>query len=167
MSRDFHPDLRKSPLQFNPNLDIRDFNEPEKKPVKEEKVAKNEIAKAEAKLVVNNSAPADVVTMNNLLGLTQSHIDDDNACRDVVNKLTDELNDSIRLMSIKELIEYLKVKIREREFHVDCIFKAYSFIQKSEFAREMFAGSNRKERIVEVSDRKRITGLLNMLNNTD
>ena len=154
-------------LDFNPNLDIGDFNEPEKKPVKEEKVAKNEIAKAEAKLVVNNSAPADVVTMNNLLGLTQSHIDDDNACRDVVNKLTDELNDSISLMSIKELIEYLKVKIREREFHVDCIFKAYSFIQKSEFAREMFAGSNRKERIVEVSDRKRITGLLNMLNNTD
>jgi hypothetical protein len=154
-------------LDFNPDLNIDDFNEPEKKPVKEEKVAKNEIAKAEAKLVVNNSAPADVVTMNNLLGLTQSHIDDDNACRDVVNKLTDELNDSIRLMSIKELIEYLKVKIREREFHVDCIFKAYSFIQKSEFAREMFAGSNRKERIVEVSDRKRITGLLNMLNNTD
>ena len=154
-------------LDFNPNLNIDDFKEPEKKPVKEEKVAKNEIAKAEAKLVVNNSAPADVVTMNNLLGLTQSHIDDDNACRDVVNKLTDELNDSIRLMSIKELIEYLKVKIREREFHVDCIFKAYSFIQKSEFAREMFAGSNRKERIVEVSDRKRITGLLNMLNNTD
>ena len=154
-------------LDFNPDLNIDDFKEPEKKPVKEEKVAKNEIAKAEAKLVVNNSAPADVVTMNNLLGLTQSHIDDDNACRDVVNKLTDELNDSIRLMSIKELIEYLKVKIREREFHVDCIFKAYSFIQKSEFAREMFAGSNRKERIVEVSDRKRITGLLNMLNNTD
>lgn len=154
-------------LDFNPDLNIDDFKEPEKKPTKEEKVAKNEIAKAEAKLVVNNSAPADVVTMNNLLGLTQSHIDDDNACRDVVNKLTDELNDSIRLMSIKELIEYLKVKIREREFHVDCIFKAYSFIQKSEFAREMFAGSNRKERIVEVSDRKRITGLLNMLNNTD
>ena len=70
-------------------------------------------------------------------------------------------------MSIKELIEYFKAKVREREFHVDCIFKAYSFVQKSEFAREMFAGSNRKERIIEASDRKRITGLLNMLNQTD
>ena len=70
-------------------------------------------------------------------------------------------------MSIKDLLDYLKTKIREREFHVDCIFKAYSFVQKSEFAREMFAGSNRKERIIEASDRKRITGLLNMLNQTD
>jgi hypothetical protein len=31
----------------------------------------------------------------------------------------------------------------------------------------MLVGSTRKERIIEVSDRKRITGLLNMLNNTD
>ena len=110
---------------------------------------------------------SDVVTMNNLLGLTQSHINDDNECRACVSRLTQELNDSIHLMSIKDLIDYLKVKIREREFHVDCIFKAYAFIQKSEFAREMLVGSTRKERIIEVSDRKRITGLLNMLNNTD
>ena len=122
---------------------------------------------AENSLVAGNVATSDVVTMNNLLGLTQSHINDDNECRAAVNMLTQELNDSIHLMSIKDLIDYLKVKIREREFHVDCIFKAYAFIQKSEFAREMLVGSTRKERIIEVSDRKRITGLLNMLNNTD
>ena len=75
--------------------------------------------------------------------------------------------EAILPMSIKDLIDYLKVKIREREFHVDCVFKAYSFIQKSEFAREMLVGSSRKERIIEVSDRKRITGLLNMLNKTE
>ena len=122
---------------------------------------------SEAALVASNVGRPDVVTMNNLLGLTQSHINDDNECRAVVSRLTQELNDSIHLMSIKDLIDYLKVKIREREFHVDCIFKAYAFIQKSEFAREMLVGSTRKERIIEVSDRKRITGLLNMLNNTD
>jgi hypothetical protein len=104
--------------------------------------------------------------MNNLLAITQSHIQDDNDCREVIENLTDELNNSIHLMSIKEILEYLKVKLREREFHVDCIFKAYSFIQRSEYAREMFVGSHRKERIIEASDRKRISGLLSMLNDT-
>ena len=151
MSFDFSPDLTPEPKK-------------EKTPP-----AKAEIVNtgAESSLVAGNVSTSDVVTMNNLLGLTQSHINDDNECRRVVSKLTQELNDSIQLMSIKDLIDYLKVKIKEREFHVDCIFKAYAFIQKSEFAREMLVGSSRKERIIEVSDRKRITGLLNMLNSTD
>ena len=147
-----------------------DFN-PDLKPANKETTSmkKSEVVNtsSEASLVTTNIGSSDIVTMNNLLGLTQSHINDDNECRMVVSKLTQELNDSIQLMSIKDLIDYLKVKIKEREFHVDCIFKAYAFIQKSEFAREMLVGSTRKERIIEVSDRKRITGLLNMLNNTD
>jgi hypothetical protein len=149
------------PFDFNPDLSIE-------KPEKESEVKKTSVANTnEAALVTTNVGNSDVVTVNNLLGLTQSHINDDNECRMVVSKLTEELNNSIQLMSIKDLIDYLKVKIKEREFHVDCIFKAYAFIQKSEFAREMLVGSTRKERIIEVSDRKRITGLLNMLNNTD
>lgn len=147
-----------------------DFD-PDINPTKEDKsttnITKADLISSESALVATNVSNSDIVTMNNLLGLTQSHINDDNECRMVVSKLTKELNDSIQLMSIKDLIDYLKVKIREREFHVDCIFKAYAFIQKSEFAREMLVGSTRKERIIEVSDRKRITGLLNMLNNTD
>ena len=150
-----------------------DFN-PDLEPVKEE--TKKETPKAQAQvlnvsneavLVAGNVSSSDIVTMNNLLGITQSHIQDDIECRAMVSKLTQELNDSIHLMSIRDLLDFLKVKIREREFHVDCIFKAYSFIQKSEWSREMLVGSSRKERIIEVSDRKRITGLLNMLNSTD
>lgn len=152
MSFDFDPDLTPEPKK-----------EKKAPPIKTEVVDTS----AESALVAGNVTTSDVVTMNNLLGLTQSHINDDNECRACVSRLTQELNDSIHLMSIKDLIDYLKVKIREREFHVDCIFKAYAFIQKSEFAREMLVGSTRKERIIEVSDRKRITGLLNMLNNTD
>jgi len=150
-------------FDFNPDLT------PEPKKEKPTPVVKSEIVDVaqENSLVAGNAGNSDVVTVNNLLGITQGHINDDNECRAVVNMLTQELNDSIQLMSIKDLIDYLKVKIREREFHVDCIFKAYAFIQKSEFAREMLVGSTRKERIIEVSDRKRITGLLNMLNNTD
>ena len=150
-------------FDFDPDLNIE-------KPAKEEaKVETKPVVNtvSESAIVATNIGNSDIVTMNNLLGLTQSHINDDNECRMVVSKLTEELNNSIQLMSIKDLIDYLKVKIKEREFHVDCIFKAYAFIQKSEFAREMLVGSTRKERIIEVSDRKRITGLLNMLNNTD
>ena len=147
-------------FDFNPDLQID-----EKEVKRETKV--NNLAQQEAALVVNNTVSSDVVTMNNLLGITQSHINDDNKCREVIEDLTDELNSSIHLMSIKEILEYLKIKLREREFHVDCIFKAYTFIQRSEYAREMFVGSHRKERIIEASDRKRITGLLNMLNDTD
>lgn len=149
-------------FDFNPDLEI-----PSKKKKSEKKVTSAPDIAHEATIVKAAAPPSDVVTVNNLLGITQSHIQDDNECRAVINRVTDELNNSIHLMSIKDLLDYLKVKIREREFHVDCIFKAYSFIQRSEFAREMLVGSTRKERIIEVSDRKRITGLLNMLNNTD
>ena len=150
-------------FDFNPDLTSDDMANMKEAAIAEEKRI---AAKAEAALVAN-SGNAEVVTMNNLLNITQSHVADDTKCRQVVETLTNELNNSIHLMSIKEILEYLKIKLREREFHVDCIFKAYAFIQKSEFAREMLVGSTRKERIIEVSDRKRITGLLNMLNQTD
>ena len=143
-----------------------DFN-PDLNEVKEDKVKKNDdinISQSEASLVLSGAVSQDVVTINNLLGLTQSHINDDIECRKTVSELTEELNNSIHLMSIKEILEYLKIKIREREFHVQCIFKAYEFIQRSEYAREAFIGNNRKEKIIQASDRSRIAGLLNILN---
>ena len=143
-------------FDFNPDLT------PEGSKEKTKKIDKVETS--EAALVASNATNSEVVTMNNLLGITQSHINDDNKCRAIIEDLTDELNNSIHLMSIKEILEYLKVKLKEREFHVDCIFKAYAFIQRSEYAREMFIGSHRKERIIEASDRSRISGLLSMLN---
>ena len=150
MAFDFNPDL-------TPEKEV-------KAPTKENK--KSEVEKSEASLISANLGNTEVVTMNNLLGLTQSHIEDDNKCREVMEVLTEELNNSIHLMSVKEILEYLKIKLREREFHVDCIFKAYAFVQKSEFSREMFIGSRRKERIIEATDRSRISDLLSMLNST-
>ena len=152
-------------FDFNPDLT------PEEE-VKESKKQKNNnlddaVVQSEASLIVHNTGTSDVVTINNLLTLTQSHIKDDNECRETIKDLTDELNNSIHLMSLKEMLEYLKIKIKEREFHVSCIFKAYAFIQRSEYAREMFIGSNRKERIIEATDRRRITNLLSMLNDTN
>lgn len=154
-------------FDFNPDLSADDMKPTKAKPVKKESVSEeSKVMKTEAILVSSGMNNAEVVTMNNLLNITQSHVADDNKCREVVEDLTEELNNSIHLMSIKEILEYLKIKLREREFHVDCIFKAYAFIQRSEYSREMFIGSNRKEKIIEATDRKRITGLLNMLNDT-
>ena len=149
-------------FDFNPDL----TPDEEVKTPHKEKEKKSEVVKSEASLISANVGNTEIVTMNNLLGLTQSHIEDDNKCREVMETLTDELNNSIHLMSVKEILEYLKIKLREREFHVDCIFKAYAFVQRSEFSREMFVGSHRKERIIEATDRKRINGLLSMLNET-
>lgn len=149
-------------FDFNPDLNPEDLNP--SKPPKQKKEAVRPCIQTEASLVAGNVVNSEVVTMNNLLNITQSHVEDDNNCRDVVETLTNELNSSIGLMSIKEILEYLKIKLKEREFHVDCIFKAYAFIQRSEYSREMFIGSNRKERIIEATDRKRINGLLSMLN---
>ena len=153
-------------FDFNPDLDVNDMESKAKKPIKENADNKSDVMKTEAIIVSSGFNNSEVVTMNNLLNITQSHVADDNKCREVIEDLTEELNNSIHLMSIKEILEYLKIKLREREFHVDCIFKAYAFIQKSEYSREMFIGSNRKEKIIEATDRKRITGLLNMLNET-
>ena len=153
-------------MAFDFNPDLTPEEDTKEKVTKVNEVSK-EVAQTEASLVTyNTSGTSDVVTINNLLNLTQSHIADDNECRETIKALTDELNSSIHLMSIKEILEFLKVKIREREFHVGCIFKAYAFIQRSEYAREMFIGSNRKERIIEATDRKKIQGLLSMLNDT-
>lgn len=149
-------------FDFNPDIKIEDEGSKTKKIGSKKN---SEVVAYEGQLVSSNQN-SDVVTMNNLLNITQSHISDDTRCRDVIEVLTEELNNSIHLMSIKEIIEYMKVKLREREFHVDCIFKAYAFIQRSEYAREMFIGSRRKERIIEASDRKDIRDLLDMLNDT-
>lgn len=146
-------------VDFNPDFSIE---EPIKanKPEKSTQVVYN----TESELILSGTSNQNIVTVNNLLGLTKSHIDDDNECREIINQVTDELVNSIHLMSVKELLEFLKIKIREREFHVQCIFKAYDFINKSEYAREAFIGNNRKERIIEATDRTKITNLLTILN---
>ena len=154
-------------FDFNPDLNPEDLEPPKVKKKSDKEENKPDVMKTEAIIVSNGLSNSEVVTMNNLLNITQSHVADDNKCREVVEDLTEELNNSIHLMSIKEILEYLKIKLREREFHVDCIFKAYAFIQRSEYSREMFIGSNRKERIIEATDRKRINGLLTMLNDSN
>lgn len=151
MAFDFDPDLS---AEVEANVSRKETTSPSKTEV---------ISNQETNIVLNGTMNQDVVTVNNLLALTQSHMQDDLECRRVVEDLTEELNNSIQLMSTKDLLDYLKIKIREREFHVQCIFKAYDFIQKSEYAREAFAGSDRRERIINATSQNKIKGLLNIL----
>lgn len=145
-------------MDFNPNLD--DNNTPNK--------PKQEILPSvyePTSIVVESSRQnKELISMGGLLGLTKGHIEDDMRCKNDVERLTRAIDDIQHLLSPKELIEYLKVKLHEREFHVDCIFKAYAIIQKTDMAKEMMAGADRRERIIEATDRTKINYLLGKLN---
>ena len=114
--------------------------------------------------VIVTQPSKDVMSMNNLLAITQSHMDEDALTRSSISRYKDLLDENAHLMGIKDIIEYLKFLQRQREFHMDCIFKAYQLVQKTELAREMLIGSSRKERIIEATDRTRINKLIGMIN---
>lgn len=147
-------------MDFNPNID-------ESNQVKntEEIINKPPVVYEPTSVVLeSNRQNKELISMGGLLGLTKSHIEDDLKCKKDVERLSQAIDDVQHLLSPKELIEYLKVKLHEREFHVDCIFKAYSIIQKTDMAKEMMAGSERRERIIEATDRTKINYLLGKLN---
>lgn len=146
-------------MDFNPNLDdneIPKITQPESKPAT--------TYEPTSIVVESNRQNKELISMGGLLGLTKGHIEDDMKCKQDIERLSKAIDDIQHLLSPKELIEYLKVKLHEREFHVDCIFKAYSIIQKTDMAKEMMAGSERRERIIEATDRTKINYLLGKLN---
>lgn len=118
---------------------------------------------AQAPVIVTQPSK-DVMSMNNLLAITQSHMEEDALTRSSIAQYKNLLDENAHLMGIKDIIEYLKFLQRQREFHMDCIFKAYQLVQKTELAREMLIGSSRKERIIEATDRPKINKLLGMIN---
>lgn len=144
-------------FDFNP-----DFSEEPVEQVKEEP-AKLEIIKPQQTTVVNNLDNTSV-SLNHLVDMTKTHVSDDKRVRDEIDELTGILDDSMHQMSIKEMLEYLKIKLKEREFHQRCIFEAYSFIQRTELAREMLVGGDRKERVTQSMDNQKLTKMMGYLN---
>ena len=128
----------------------------------EEETEKAEVIPYKPTTVVQNSDKS--VTLNHMVDMTKQHIEDDARVRDEINELTGILDDSMHQMSIKELLEYLKIKIKEREFHVKAIFDAYNFVQKTEIAREMLVGADRRERVNQTVNSKRLTKIMGYLN---
>ena len=145
---------------FNP-----DFSEDIVKPEKEDQpIIVNKPNIAPSFVIEQSRQNKDMLSMGGLLGLTKSHIEEDFQCRDTIRQIEGTLDDNYHLMGIKDLLEYLKIKMREREFHVDCIFKAYAIMQRTDMAKEIMAGSNRKERIIEATDKSKLNFLLSRLN---
>lgn len=137
-------------FDFDPDLTIED------------EAPSTEIIPHQATTIVQNSDKS--VTLNHMVDMTKQHIEDDARVREEINELTGILDDSMHQMSIKELLEYLKIKLKEREFHVKAIFDAYNFVQKTEIAREMLVGADRRERVNQTVNSKRLTKIMGYLN---
>ena len=142
--------------EFDFNPDFSDFDHD----VKTEIIP----AKVEAVPTVAKNDENNPITYNHLVESTRQHIEDDLRVRNEVAEITGMLDDAMTQMTIKELLEYLKIKLREREFHTRCIFDAYNFVQKSEISREMLVGSERKERVIQSMDNQKVTKLMGFLN---
>ena len=142
-------------FDFSPNLEPDEIEEEKKEVIK---VEPNSI------VIETNRENKDLLSMGGLLGLTKSHIEEDFKCRNIIDDITQSIEDNKHLMSVKDLIEYLKVKLREREFHTESIFKAYAIMQRTDMAKEIIAGSSKKERIIEATDKSKLNFLLSKLN---
>lgn len=144
-------------MDFNPNFDKE-----------EEKNNKQEIVNINTTPTYNiddsdNDNKKDILSMTNLLAFTQSHIEGDMECKKEIDETTMILSMSKEKMSLKEMIDYLKVKIKEREFHADCIFKAYQYILKTEVAKELLAGSATEEKIIDIDKNNKVKKLVKIL----
>ena len=128
----------------------------------DEEPVKAEVQPYTPQTIVQNSDKS--VTLNHMVDMTKQHIEDDARVREEINELTGILDDSMHQKSIKELLEYLKIKLKEREFHVKAIFDAYNFVQKTEIAREMLVGADRRERVNQTVNSKRLTKIMGYLN---
>lgn len=143
-------------MDFNP--DLTEDTEPKKSEIVEEAPSKKEIA-----TIAENSQ--DVISMNSLIRMTLDNMEQDYKCRQTIEEINKALEEVSNIMSSKELIEYMKVKINERKFYVECIFKAFEIVQRSELSKEMFLGAERKERIAKAAysnTYNKLVGLLNM-----
>ena len=139
-------------LDFNPIFDD------------DESEVKQEIIPVKQEVTVVRNDDNQSVTLKNLVGMTQSHIEEDSRVKEEIDEITGMLDNVIHQMTVKEMLEYLKIKIREREFHTKCIFDAYNFIQRSEIAKEMLIGADRKERVMKAMDNTKLTKLMGYLN---
>lgn len=119
-------------MDFNPNLEPEDFNLPSLSSDSNDD---------------NIPTQKDILSITNLLAFTQDHARQDREVRKELEDVKYLLSFKKDMMSMKELIDYYKVLIKEREFLADCILKAYNYIIKTEVAKEMLLGTNRKSNI--------------------
>ena len=104
------------------------------------------------------------LSINNLVSTAKGHIIADEECNREYNAVKKELNSMIDKMSVKELLEYQKNLLKEREFHTECIFKALNFTIKTEYAKHLLVGTNKDDKnIRNITSRSEINSLVNLL----
>ena len=104
-------------------------------------------------IVTNDSAS---INISQLVALTKEHIADDERARIEYDVINAQLLDILERMTPRELTDYAKLKLKEREYHNNAIMQAFKFGMQVEFAREMFLGSNRVERVKDMTKEKAI-----------
>lgn len=144
-------------FDFNPDLSINE--EESTKPAKIEVLPPD---KPKFQTVVTNTDST--VSYNKMVEMTKQHIKDDQRVREEIQEVSGILDDSMHQMSIRELLELYKIKLKEREFYNRAIYDAYNFVQKSELSREMLIGADRRERVNQTVTSTRLTKLLGYLN---
>lgn len=104
------------------------------------------------------------LAVNNLVSITIGHINDDEKCAQEYNKVKKELNSLIDKMSVKELLDYQKNLLKEREFHIECIFKAYNTAIKTEYAKHLLSPTNKDDNSNKnIPSRSKIHQMANLL----
>lgn len=150
-------DTNEDDFMFDP---IFDDLEIDNKDINEE--VKHEVLPVKRELTLINE---DTLNINNLLNITENHIVDDLRVRKEIENVTAILSYNKDKMSIKELIDYLKVLIKEREFHNKCISDAYNFTIKTEMAKKLIY-SGKEKTVIDVIEKKKLNEIVRLLKNS-
>jgi hypothetical protein len=108
----------------------------------------------------------EALSMNNLVDSTMTHILGAKKCKRDLTDLNNVLESIKDKMSIRELLEYHKIRLAEWRFHEEFIRGAYNYILKTELAKSMLLGSSKAHHIVDINERKHLNELLRLLQST-
>lgn len=130
----------------------------------EEDKQKNKIIENKEAVSTDLDNVREPLSITNLVSTTKGHIMSDEKCVAEYDLVTKELHNLIGKMSVKELLDYQKNLLKEREFHTECVFKALNFTIKTEYAKHLLVGSTKDDKNVRnITDRNKINSLANLL----
>ena len=107
----------------------------------------------------------DSLSVLNLLNIANVHIEGMQDCKSEISSATDIIKENLDVMSIKEILEYLKIKTREFEIHAKALRDIYSIAMRTELAKQFLLSGSKEERSIK-SVTPRVNSLINMLQKT-
>lgn len=113
-------------------------------------------------LIKNNK---DSLTILNLVNVASTHIDDMEECRKENKEVSNRLKIHRDMLSLKELLEYKKILVREIEVYAKSLRDIYNIAMKTELAKQILLGNSKDERTIRNISPK-VNGLLGILQKT-